>query len=171
MINTTLVLLKPDSVERGLLGKIISRFEDRGLKIVGLKLLQATPELATSHYGDFVERYTPKLGREKSESIMKEMVDFLTSGPLVAMAVEGVSVVPLVRKIVGSTYPHEAPAGTIRGDYAHISQEYANHIGVTVKNLVHASGSDEEAKIELGLWFTPEELCQYSAVHEKHTRQ
>ena len=170
MITKTLVLLKPDAVERGLVGKIISRFEDRGLKIAGMKLLIATPELATSHYGDFIERYTPKLGAEKANSIMKEMVDFLTSGPIIALAVEGINACPVVRKIVGSTYPDEAPAGTIRGDYAHISQAYANTVGITVKNLIHASGSPEEAEIELGLWFKPDEIYQYTALHEKHTR-
>lgn len=169
-IDKTLVLLKPDAVERGLIGRVISRFEERGLKIVGLKLLVATPELAKSHYGDFVERYTEKLGSEKANSIMDEMVGFLTSGPIVAMAVEGINACPVVRKIVGSTYPDEAPAGTIRGDFAHVSQAYANNKGITVKNLVHASGSPEEAQIELGLWFKPEEQTDYATVHEKHTR-
>src|ERR1041384_3399453 len=98
--ETTLTLIKPDGVERGLMGKIISRFEDRGLKIVALKLLVAPPELAQKHYGDFVERYTAKLGAEKANSIMAEMVGFLTSGPIVAMAVEGVDAVAVVRKIV-----------------------------------------------------------------------
>lgn len=169
-IDKTLVLLKPDTVERGLVGRVISRFEDRGLKIVGMKLLIATPELATSHYGDFVERYTPKLGAEKSQSIMNEMVGFLTSGPIIALAIEGVNACPVVRKIVGSTYPDEALSGTVRGDFAHLSQAYANKIGITVKNLIHASGSPEEAAIELGLWFKPDELYHYSALHEKHTR-
>lgn len=169
-IDTTLVLLKPDAVERGLVGRVISRFEERGLKIVGLKLLVASAELATKHYGDFIERYTEKLGKEKAIKIMDEMVGFLTSGPIVAMAVEGIDACPVVRKIVGSTYPNEAPAGTIRGDFAHVSQDYANTVGITVKNLVHASGSAEEAKIELSLWFDPKELTTYSAVHEKHTR-
>lgn len=169
-IDTTLVLLKPDTVERGLIGRVISRFEDRGLKIVGMKMLQASPELAKSHYGDFVERYTPKLGAEKTESIMQEMVGFLTSGPIIALAVEGVNACPVVRKIVGSTYPDEAPVGSIRGDFAHLSQAYANKIGITVKNLIHASGSPEEAAAELDLWFKGDELTSYSALHEKHTR-
>lgn len=168
--DQTLVLLKPDAVERGLVGRVISRFEDRGLKIAGMKLLIVTPELAKSHYGDFVERYTPKLGAERANKIMDDMVGFLTSGPIVALAVEGVNSVPVVRKIVGSTYPDEAPAGTIRGDFAHMSQLYANTIGTTVKNLVHASGSPEEAKIELAAWFKPEEIYNYTALHEKHTR-
>ncbi len=168
-ITTTLILLKPDTVERGLVGKIISRFEDRGLRIAGLKLLIASPELAKSHYGDFVERYTPKLGLEMSQNIMNEMTGFLTSGPIIAMAVEGVNACPTVRKIVGATYPDEAPVGTIRGDFAHMSQDYANKIGITVKNLVHASGSPEEAEIELGLWFDEGDLYDYKTVHQKHT--
>lgn len=168
-IEKTLVLIKPDAVERALVGKVISRFEDRGLRLAGLKLLVASEDLATSHYGDFVERYTPRLGKEMSESIMKEMTGFLTSGAIIAMAIEGVNAVEVVRKIVGATYPNESAPGTIRGDYAHISQAYANKIGITVKNLVHASGSSEEANIELGLWFKPEELFDYRTVHQTHT--
>lgn len=169
MITRTLVLIKPDAVERGLVGKVISRFEDRGLKIVGLKQLIAEAETARNHYGDWVDRYADKLGREKAQSIIDEMVRFMTSAPIVAMVVEGVNAVPLVRKIVGSTYPNEAPVGTIRGDFAHVSQDYANSIGITIKNIVHASGSDEEAKIEIKTWFKEDELTNYSAVHEKHT--
>jgi len=169
VIQKTLVLIKPDAVERGLVGKVISRFEDRGLRLAGMKLLIASKELAMSHYGDFVERYTERLGREKAQSVMDEMVGFLTSGPIIALAVEGVNACPVVRKIVGATYPDEAATGTIRGDYAHISQAYANKIGITVKNLVHASGSPEEAEVELGLWFKPEELFDYEPVHAKHT--
>jgi nucleoside-diphosphate kinase len=168
-ISQTLVLVKPDAVERGLIGKVISRFEDRGLRIAGMKLLVASDKLARDHYGDFVERYTPRLGREMSESIMKEMMGFLTSGAIVALAVEGVNAVEVVRKIVGATYPNESAPGTIRGDFAHMSQDYANKVGITVKNLVHASGSPEEAEIELNLWFKPEELHDYQPVHQKHT--
>lgn len=166
----TLVLLKPDAIERGLVGKVISRFEDLGLRLAGMKLLIADDKTAGAHYGDFVERYAPKLGAEKAQSIMDEMVSFLTSGPIIALAVEGIGAVAVVRKIVGATYPDEAAAGTIRGDFAHVSQAYANTVGITVKNIVHASGSVEEAKIELQHWFKAAELCDYQTVHEKHTR-
>lgn len=169
-IEKTLVLIKPDAVERGLVGKVISRFEDRGLRIAALKLLVASSDLATSHYGDWVDRYAEKLGREKAQGIMDEMVNFLTSGPIIAMAVEGIGAVGVVRKMIGATYPDEATAGTIRGDFAHVSQAYANLVGVTVKNIVHASGSSEEAVVELGNWFKADEIFDYQTVHEKHTR-
>lgn len=169
-IQTSLVLIKPDGVERGLIGKVLSRFEDRGLKIVGMKMLKAPDELARKHYNDFVERYTPKLGAEKANSIMEEMAGFLTSGPIVALAIEGVGAVEVVRQMVGKTYPNEAAPGTIRGDFSHISQDYANSIDITVKNIVHASGSIEEAGPELDLWFKKDELVDYEPVHAKHTR-
>jgi nucleoside-diphosphate kinase len=168
-ITKTLILIKPDAVERGLVGRIISRFEERGLRLAGMKLLIAPQELAREHYGDFVERYTPKLGREMSENIMKEMMGFLTSGAIIAVVIEGVNAVEVVRKIVGVTYPNESAPGTIRGDFAHMSQDYANKIGITVKNLVHASGTPEEAQLEISLWFKPEELFDYQPVHHKHT--
>lgn len=167
-IEQTLVLIKPDAVERGLIGNVIGRFEQRGLKIVGLKMIKASDELARDHYGDFVQRYTPKLGAEKAQSIMDEMAGFLSSGPLIAMVVEGIEAVTVVRKIVGSTYPNEAAPGTIRGDFAHVSQDYANAKGITVKNIVHASGSVEEASIEIKLWFGSDELIKYSTVHDRH---
>lgn len=164
----TLVLIKPDGVERGLVGQVISRFEHRGLKIVGLKMLMVSAQLASDHYGDFVERYTERLGLEKATKIKEEMVNFLTAGPIVAMAVEGIGACPVVRQMVGSTYPNEATPGTIRGDYAHMSQGHANEVGITVKNITHASGSPDEAKIELALWFDQSEICRYDSVHDKH---
>lgn len=169
-IEKTLVLIKPDAVERSLVGRVITRFEDRGLKVVGLKMLFAPKELAENHYGDFVKRYTERLGAKKAQNIMDEMVGFLTSGPIIAMVIEGIGAVAVVRKIVGSTYPNEAAAGTIRGDFAHVSQDYANAKGITVKNLVHASGSSEEAATEVNLWFSESELIQYTSVHDTHIR-
>lgn len=168
-MQQSLILIKPDAVDRSLIGEIITRFEKAGLTIVGLKLLKATPELARSHYGDFVERYTPKLGADKANQIMDEMAGFLSSGPLVAMVVAGVEGVANVRRLVGSTYPNEAAPGTIRGDLAHVSQNYANSHNTTVKNLVHASGNPEEAQIEIGIWFKREELTDYEPLHAKHT--
>lgn len=170
-IQQSLILIKPDAVDRSLIGEVVSRFERAGLKISGLKMLKATPELARTHYGDFVERYTPKLGAEKSNQIMDEMAGFLSSGPLVAMVLEGVEAVANVRRLVGSTYPNEAVPGTIRGDYAHVSQDYANAQNITIKNLVHASGNTDEAKIEIGIWFKPDELLEYEPLHDKHTRK
>ena len=169
-IEKTLVILKSDAVERGLVGELITRFERVGLKIVALKLVRASIELADRHYGDLVERYSEKLGVERAVAIKKGMVEFLTSGPVVPLVLEGVNACAVVRKMVGSTYPDQATPGTIRGDYAHISQAYANGIGIAVKNLVHASGNPEEAKIEIALWFKTEELADYEPVHFKHTR-
>lgn len=170
-IQQSLVLLKPDTVERGLIGEIIGRFERAGLRIIGLKLLRANEDKASDHYGDLVERYTEKLGKERAVAIKRGMVEFLTSGPLVALVIEGVDACAVIRKLVGSTYPNEALPGTIRGDFAHMAQAYANDGGFAVKNMIHASGNEAEAKIEIALWFTPEELLDYEPVHEKHTRK
>jgi nucleoside-diphosphate kinase len=136
----TLVLVKPDGVQRLLAGRIIARFEERGLKIVGLKLLQADRSLAERHYAAHRER-----------PFFAGLVDFMTSRPLVVMALEGPNAIALVRAMVGATRPNEAAPGTIRGDY-----------GLeTAQNLVHASDGAETAVAELALWFRPEELVTY----------
>jgi nucleoside-diphosphate kinase len=136
----TLVLVKPDGVQRLLAGRIISRFEERGLKIVGLKLVQADRALAERHYAAHRER--PFFGG---------LVDFMTSRPLIAMALEGPNVITIVRAMVGATRPNEANPGTIRADYAL----------ETAQNLVHASDGPETAATELALWFRGEELVSY----------
>ena len=141
MTERTLVLVKPDGVQRLLAGRIITRFEERGLKIVGLKLLQADRSLAERHYD-----------AHKARPFFKGLVDFMTSSPLVAMALEGPNAIALVRVMVGATRPNEAAAGTIRGDYAL----------ETAQNLVHASDGPETAAAELALWFRPEELVSYA---------
>jgi nucleoside-diphosphate kinase len=136
----TLVLVKPDGVQRLLTGRILARFEERGLKLVGLKLLQADRVLAEQHYAAHRER--PFFGG---------LVDFMTSRPLVALALEGPNAISVVRTMVGATRPNEAAPGTIRGDFAL----------ETAQNLVHASDGPETAAAELDLWFRPEELLQY----------
>jgi nucleoside-diphosphate kinase len=136
----TLVLVKPDGVQRLLVGRILSRFEERGLKLVGLKLVQVDRALADRHYA--VHRGKP---------FFEGLVAFITSGPLVAMALEGPNVVSAVRVMVGATRSYEAVAGTIRGDLAI----------ETGQNLVHASDSPETAAAELMLWFKPGELLDY----------
>jgi nucleoside-diphosphate kinase len=161
-IERTLVLLKPDAVERGLVGEIISRFEKVGLRIIGMKKVLPSDELASDHYGDLDIRH--------GVEIKKNMVGMMTSGPVIAMVLEGIGAILQVRKMVGSTYPNEALPGTIRGDYAHISKEYANANSVAVKNLVHASSDEQDANRELKLWFSEQELFEYEPVHEKHTR-
>jgi nucleoside-diphosphate kinase len=136
----TLVLIKPDGVQRLLAGRIIGRFEERGLKIVGLKLVLVDRTLAEQHYA---------VHREKP--FFSGLVDFITSSPLVAMALEGPNAIAVVRSMVGATRPNEAAAGTIRGDLAL----------ETAQNLVHASDAPETATAELALWFGKGELVSY----------
>ena len=140
MTERTLVLLKPDAVQRLLVGPLVTRFEARGLKIVGLKLVAVSRDLAERHYA--VHRDKPFFGG---------LVDFITSGPLVAMALEGPNAIAVVRAMIGSTRPNEAAPGTIRGDLAL----------ETAQNLVHASDGPETAASELTLWFSPGELLDY----------
>lgn len=161
MIEKTLVLLKPDSVQRGLIGEIISRFEKIGLKIVGMKMVFVTKDLAGKHYFDIEQRHGKK--------VFDNNVKFLTEGPIIAMCLEGVHAIEIVRKMVGSTEPKSALPGTIRGDYSHVSYDYADSKNIVTKNLIHASSSKEDAKRELELWFKKEELHSYNTVHEKHT--
>lgn len=160
MIQKTLVLLKPDAVQRGLIGRIISRFEDAGLKIVGMKMLWIDKEFAKKHYAD--------LGKRRGIEVLNRTLKYVTQGPVVAIALEGVGSVSVVRKLVGTTEPKTASPGTIRGDFAHLSFEYADKQNKAIHNLIHASGSLEEAEQELNLWFKPEELHSYKTVHELH---
>jgi nucleoside-diphosphate kinase len=136
----TLVLIKPDGVQRLLSGRILARYEERGLKLVGLKLMTVTRELAERHYD--VHRAKPFFGG---------LVEFITSGPLVAAVLEGPNAIAVVRTMNGATRPHEAAPGTIRGDFAL----------ETAQNLVHASDSAETAASELALWFRDDELVEY----------
>ena len=140
MTERTLVLVKPDGVQRLLVGRILGRFEERGLKLVGLKLVQVDRPLAEKHYA--VHRGKP---------FFEGLLDFITSGPLVVAALEGPNAIAAVRLMVGATRPHEATAGTIRGDLA----------VETAQNLVHASDGAETAAAELALWFKPGELLDY----------
>ena len=157
MIERSLVIIKPDGVERSLVGEIIKRFENAGLKIVGMKMTWIDEKFAQTHYK-----------AHKLKPFFKELVEFITEGPVVAFVVEGVHAVENARRLVGATSPHEAAPGTIRGDFAHISMAYASKKGLGGKNVVHASGSKQEADEEIKLWFTKEELHSYQTVHEKH---
>lgn len=140
MSERTLILVKPDGVQRMLVGRILDRYEQRGLRIVGLKLMRADRALAEAHYA--VHRERP---------FFDGLVEFITSGPLVALALEGPNAVAVCRAINGATRPHDAAPGTIRGDLAL----------ETGQNLVHASDSPETAAAELALWFAPDELLDY----------
>ena len=140
MNERTLVLIKPDGVQRLLTGRILGRYEDRGLKIVALKLMQTSAELAERHYA---------VHREKP--FFRGLVEFITSAPLVAAVLEGPNAIAVVRAMNGATRPHEAAPGSIRGDFAL----------ETAQNLVHASDSAENAVAEIELWFEPAELLGY----------
>jgi nucleoside-diphosphate kinase len=139
-VQRTLLLVKPDGVQRQLVGRVLTRFEERGLKIVGLKLVHADRALAEQHYA--VHRERP---------FFKGLVDFITSSPLVAAAIEGPNAIAIVRAMNGATRPHEAAPGSIRGDFA----------VETAQNLVHASDSPENAAAELALWFKDGEILSY----------
>jgi nucleoside-diphosphate kinase len=136
----TLVLIKPDGVQRSLVGRIVARYEERGLRIVGLKLVQVDSDLAKRHYAE-----------HQGKPFYETLVEFITAGPLVAMAVEGPGAIAMVRAMNGATNPVDAAPGTIRGDLA----------VTTRKNLVHASDGPESAAAELALWFEPQELVTY----------
>ena len=157
MIEQTLILLKPDAVQRCIAGQIILRFENAGLKIIGMKMVRVDKDFSKKHYEAHVEKRFYK-GLEK----------FITTGPVVAIALEGISSVDTVRKMTGSTEPKTALPGTIRGDYAHHSYEYTDDKGIAIKNLIHASGTKKEAKREITLWFKESELYNYKTVHEIH---
>jgi nucleoside-diphosphate kinase len=136
----TLVLIKPDGVQRQLVGRIIDRYEERGLKIVGLKLVHVDRALAEAHYA-----------AHREKPFFAGLVDFITSAPLVALVLDGPNAIAVVRAINGATRPEEADPGTIRGDYAL----------ETAQNIVHASDGPETAATELALWFAPGELFDY----------
>lgn len=139
-VERTLILLKPDAVQRGLAGAVISRFENAGLKIVGLKLVQVSEELARKHYAPHVRK-----------PFFPGLLAFITSSPLIAMALEGPRAVSIARNLMGATDPSKAVPGSIRGDY-----------GLSIgMNLVHGSDSPENAELELKLWFAPGELVAY----------
>lgn len=181
----SLVIIKPDGVQRGLMGEIISRFERAGLKIVAIKMVHATRDDVEKHYALTEEWmmgvYTKAKAKFDAEGkefpfadhraygtkIKNELVDFLASAPIVPMVVEGEGAVAMVRKIVGATEPASAAPGTIRGDYAHATYALANAMNRPVRNLIHASGNAEEAKTEIDVWFTDVELKRYEHVNDR----
>jgi len=184
-IQRTLVLLKPDAVQRGLMGEIIHRFERSGLKIIALKMVHASHEDVDKHYAlteewmrgvyDKAKAKYDSLGQAFPYSdhiaygteIKNGLVNFLKSAPIVAMVLEGESAVPLVRKIVGSTEPATANAGTIRGDYALDTYALSNSQNRPIRNLIHASGNADEAAQEIKVWFTDVELYRYEHVNDR----
>lgn len=140
MLERSLVLLKPDCIERRLMGQIIARFEAKGLNIIAMKMLKVTPELSKQHYAEHV-----------AKPFYKSLEDFITSAPIVAMAIEGLDVIRVIREMLGATNGLKAAPGTIRGDFSSSRQ----------MNLVHASDSPESAARELALYFQPGEICEH----------
>ncbi|MDO8741276.1 MAG: nucleoside-diphosphate kinase [Candidatus Woesearchaeota archaeon] len=157
MIERTFIMMKPDAVQRCITGEIIDRFENAGLKIVGMKMIWMSKDFSKKHYEAHIKK-----------PFYKGLEDFITSGPVIAMVLEGLHAVEIARKLVGATEPRTALPGTIRGDFAHHSYEYTDKKGISIKNLIHASSSKEEAKKEIELWFKAEELHSYKTVHEIH---
>lgn len=146
MDERTLILLKPDAVDRQLVGPIVQRYEQKGLKIVGMKLLIVSEEMARQHYAE-----------HKDKPFFKDLVNFITSSPIVAMVLSGVQAIKVAREINGATDPKEAVPGSIRGDMA-LSKQF---------NLVHASDSPESAKREVSIFFYESEIHQYDLSHDK----
>jgi nucleoside-diphosphate kinase len=157
VIQRTLVLLKPDAVQRCFVGEVLTRFERAGLKIVGMKMVWVDKEFSKKHYHEHVEK-----------AFYPGLEDVITSGPVVALVLEGVEVIVTVRKMVGTTEPKSAAPGTIRGDYAHVSYGYADQKKIGIKNIVHASADEKDAAKEVGLWFEAKELHSYKTVHDAH---
>lgn len=188
-MEQTVVLVKPDGVKRGLTGEVIRRIERMGLKIVGLKMVWPEGELFHQHYGTNKESTILRLGNKTltayekyGKSAKKDLgsddpkvlgkmvvgwlMDYVASGPVVAMLVEGRHAVDNMINLAGSTMPVQAPPGTIRGDFSTDSAAYANSEKRGVTNVVHISGSIEEANFEKTLWFTPEEIVTYKRAEE-----
>ena len=159
MIERTLVLLKPDAVQRTVCGEIISRFEKAGLKIVGVKMHWSNEEHAKKHY-------TEDITIRRGEAVRNRLLKFITEGPVIAIVLEGINAVEVVRKLVGGTEPRTELPGTIRGDYAHQSYDDADAKNIAVKNLIHASANKEEAQTEISLWFAQNELHSYKTVND-----
>lgn len=181
----TLVVVKPDGIQRNLVGEIISRFEKVGLKLVGIKMMVPTAKLIEEHY-TLDEEWMMKTGLKSikgytdkglvppetdplkvTAKVLKNLVKYMTSGPVVAMVWEGAHAVEVVRKIVGGTEPRSSDIGTIRGDYVMDSYVLSDHDGRAVRNILHASGCPKEAKDEVEHWFKSNEIIDYSLINEK----
>lgn len=190
-MEQTLVIIKPDALQRGIMGEILQRFEKVGLKVVGMKMMQVPRELADQHYPKDREDFIVGMAKKTIENckeqgidpveqfgtddpkkigleLQKWLVDFITSSPVVVLVLEGPHAVEVVRKICGFTLPSKADPGTIRGDYSFDSSSYANSASRPIRNLIHASGDLEEAKFEVALWFEPNELHSYDTIHQSH---
>ena len=165
-IERTLVIFKPDAIQRGIVGEVLSRFEKVGLKIIAMKML--SPD-----YGHYYHHYETigKMVSRRGEDQFKVQLGAMQEGPVIALILQGVEAVGLVRKMVGATNTKEAAPGTIRGDYAHASLDYVNENGVALPTILHASGDPSEANEEITHWFSESEIYDtYDTVHEHFTQ-
>lgn len=164
-MERTLIILKPDTVQRGFVGEIITRFERAGLKIIGCKMISPSQAQYHHHY-ETISKMISRRGQAAFDVTLQMMLQ----GPVIAIVLEGIEAVSLVRKMVGATEPKEAAPGTIRGDYAHVSFGHANANEMGIANIIHASGDLEEAKLEIKHWFSGSELFDYKVLHEVYTQ-
>jgi nucleoside-diphosphate kinase len=155
MTEKTLILLKPDAVSRGLIGRVTSRFEDAGLKISAMKFVQADEATALSHY-------TEDIAERRGQHVRDQLTRMITSGPVVAMVLEGIGAINVVRKLVGATQSSEAAPGTIRGDFSHVCFAFCDAEDKVLYNLVHASADESDAKNEIPVWFKDEEIVDWN---------
>jgi len=180
----TLVLIKPDGIQRNLIGEIVRRYERSGLKLVGLKMTIPTKELVETHYlvdpewriktgKKTIESYRKKGKKPPSddplkvtEIVLANLKNYMTKGPVIAMVWQGMHAVGVVRKVTGGTEPLTSDVGTIRGDFTIDSYEVSDIDGRAVRNLIHASGTSEEAEKEIALWFSKSEICKYKLAGE-----
>lgn len=164
-MERTLIILKPDTVKRGIIGEIITRFERVGLKIVAARMFQPSTEHYFKHYEN-IGKMVSRRGKDKFEITLEMMQE----GPVIAFVLEGIEAVSTVRKIVGTTEPKSAQPGTIRGDYAHISFGHADKEHIGIPNIIHASGDVKEAEEEIDHWFSDSEIFDYETVYEVYTQ-
>jgi nucleoside-diphosphate kinase len=155
-MEKTLILLKPDAVKRGVVGEVISRFEKAGLKILGTKMVHPGEE----HYHHHYETIS-SLKSRAGEEIFQKNTEFMMSGPVIAVVLEGKDAISKVRQMIGATDPAKAEAGTIRGDLGHMTLDEANAKNIGLQNIIHASGNEEEAGQEVEHWFSEQELFDY----------
>lgn len=181
----TLVIMKPDAIQRSLIGEILCRYERSGLKLVALKMILPTPDMATAHYMVGGEEWLENVGRkaaaayekkgekspyatfrENGMAILKANAKYLSAGPVVALVWEGNGAVGIVRKLTGGTEPLSSDVGTIRGDFTIDSYGLADADSRSIRNLIHASGDPREAEQEIPIWFSSEEILSYRHIQE-----
>ncbi len=158
-VEQTFVALKPDTVKRGITGKIITIFEEAGFKICGMKMVWADSDILQQHYEEHVDK-----------DFYEGLEEFMSSGPIIAMVLEGVNAVENGRKLVGSTDPKDADPSTIRGRFAHMSFDHADSSDTLHKNVIHASAELDEAEREIEIWFNDNEIHSFEHAHESQVR-